>query len=118
MGRIGTRRLRPRWLVVPIAVALIFLFVRALDQPAPIFYYHVVDDRTLIVGSVTGSGTWTRIVSVSETESSITVSIGSLRAPLPGTGGEIVELTVRLQAPLGERSVIDGRSGVPVPRDG
>jgi hypothetical protein len=66
--------------------------------------------------TVTGPGTWTRVTSVAETNATVTVSISSLRAPLPGFGDDIVEFTVTVREPLADRSVVDGRDGYFVPR--
>lgn len=100
-----------------VVVALVAIAIRLLDASGPIFTYRVIDDYTLGIGTVTGPGTWTRVTAVTETSSSISVTVNSLRAPLPGTGDDILELRVTLSAPIGGRTVIDA-NGLPVPRSG
>lgn len=109
-------RLRHRWVVLIIVLILGFVAVRLADQGFPIHHYSVIDDHTLILGTVTGPWTWTRITSVTETTSLVTVGVSSLSAPLPGFGDDIAELRVTLGDPIGGRTVIDASSGLPVPR--
>jgi hypothetical protein len=99
-----------------VIVVVVVLLALALDSATPVFYYRPINDYALAVGTVTGNNTWTRVTGVNESAESVTVYVKSMRAPLPGTGDDTVELTVRLTAPLGGRSVIDGSSGVTVAR--
>ncbi len=112
-GRVS--RLRPRWVVL-IVLILAFAAVRLADQGTPIHYYRVIDDHTLILGTVTGPWRWTRITTAVETTSLVTVGVSSLSAPLPGFGDDVDELKVTLRGPIGGRTVIDASSGLPVPR--
>ena len=109
-------RLRRRWIVVGLVLVLAIAAVRALDSASWISYYRVVDDRTLVVGTVTGPGAWTRVTSVAETESTVTIGVSSLLfQPGPGISlGIPVETVVDLRDPIGSRTVIDGSSGASV----
>ncbi|OGN80893.1 MAG: hypothetical protein A2X23_06550 [Chloroflexi bacterium GWC2_73_18] len=117
MVAVGKLRFRRRWLVVAVVVVLVVAWVRALDRAMPIEYYRVVDAQTVVVGSLTGAGAWTRLTSVVETPAAVTVTVSSLQAPLPGAGAaNLLELVVKLHDPLGSRPVIDGSDGENVPR--
>ncbi len=109
-------RLRRRWVVLVVVLILGFVAVRLADQGFPIHYYRVIDDHTLMLGTVTGPWTWTRITTVRETTSWVTVGVSSLSAPLAGFGDDVAELKVILRDPIGGRTVIDASSGLPVPR--
>lgn len=111
-------RLRRRWFVVAVVLVLVLSVVRLLDGASWIQYYRVVDDRTLVVGTSTGPGAWTRVTSVSETPSTVTITVSSLQIRLgPGTAvGVPVESVAKLDDPIDARAVIDGSSGLPVVR--
>ena len=108
----GLHRSRRRWAPLIIIIALAAVFVRPLDTAAFIDSYRVIDDHTIAVRTVSGPGTWTRVTGVTESASSVTVSVSSLRAPLPGASDDIVELIVTLRDALGGRQVIDAGSGL------
>jgi hypothetical protein len=110
------RTLRRRWIVLVVALALVVAAIRLGDVTVPIYYYRVINDRTLVVGSTTGPWTWLRITKVSETSTSVTVEARHLSAPLPGFGDEAVELTVILRDPIGDRTLIDADTGAVVSR--
>ena len=101
-----------------VLLVLAVVAVRALDSASWIFYYRVVDDRTLVVGTATGPGAWTRVTNVAETESTVSITVSSLLfRPGPGTSDGIpVEAEVNLRDPIGARMVIDGSSGLSVAR--
>ena len=108
-----------RWIVVvAIVIGLAAVAVRSLDSPSWISYYRVVDERTLVVGTVAGPGAWTRVTSVFETPSTVTITVSSLLVRLgPGTSEAVpVESTATLHDPIASRTVIDGSSGLPVQR--
>jgi hypothetical protein len=109
------RRLRRRWVVVAVLVALLLGGIRLQDQPTTIYYYRVVDQQTLVVGTTVGPWAWMRVTSVNETPSTVTITVSSLLAPMGGSYGDL-ELLVKLAAPLGSRGVVDGGSGLPIPR--
>jgi hypothetical protein len=111
-------RVRRRWITVAVVLLLVVVAVRLLDGASWIYYYRVVDDRTLVVGIITGPGAWTRVTSVTETPATVTITVRSLVVQLgPGTAvGVPVESFAMLQDPIGTRTVIDGSSGLPVLR--
>ena len=90
--------------------------IRSLDSPSWIFYYRVVDDHTLVVGTVTGPGAWTRVTSITETPSTVTITVSSLVVQIgAGTASGVhAESTATLRDPVGSRTVIDGSSGLRV----
>ena len=111
-------RVRRRWITVAVVLLLVVVAVRLLDGASWIYYYRVVDDRTLVVGTITGPGAWTRVTSVTETPATITITVSSLLIRL-GAGTAVgipVESVAKLHDPIGSRTVIDGSSGLPVPR--
>ena len=111
-------RLRRRWVALAIVVVLVALSVRALDSTLSIDSYRVVDDRTLAVRIGEGPGAWTRITNIAETPSTVSVTVSSFYfRPGPGTDEAIpVDLTVTLHDRIGTRTVIDGSTGLAVPR--
>jgi hypothetical protein len=109
-------RLRWRWIVLVVVLVLALGVVRLADKSFPIYDYRVIDDHTIVIGTVTGPWTWTRVTTVTETTSSVTVGVSSISAPGPGFGDDILELTVTLRDPIGDRTVIDASDGLPVRR--
>jgi hypothetical protein len=107
------RRIVVGGLVVVVAVVLALL---ALDRPSAISGFRIADDRTLVVTSIEGPGALTRVSSVVETPTTVTVTVSSiLFRPGPGTDeGVPVESVVRLRDPINGRAVVDGSSGQPV----
>jgi len=97
-------RVRRRWITVAV-VLLVIVAVRLLDGASWIYYYRVVDDRTLVT-------------SVTETPATVEITVNSLMVQLgPGTAvGVPVESVATLRDPIGTRTVIDGSSGLPVLR--
>ena len=108
-------RLRRRWVVAAILVALLLGAIRLQDQPTTIYYYRLADEQTLVVGTTVGPWAWMRVTSVNETPSTVTITVSSLLAPMGGSYGRL-ELLVKLAAPLGSRAVVDGGTGLPIPR--
>jgi hypothetical protein len=115
-ARAGRRRIRARWIALSAVLLLILLSVRLLDRPAAIFYYRVLDERTLALGVVSGPGTWTRLTRLEEGPETVRLEVSSLTAPLPGYGDDAIEVTIRLHDPIGARALIDAGSGREVPR--
>ena len=105
-------------LAIALAAALLVTVVaiRLLDRPTHIFYYRVVDDRTLAIGVISGPGTWIRVTALTDGPETVTLTVSALTAPLPGYGDDAIELTVELDEPIGARSVIDASTGQVVPR--
>jgi len=67
-------RPRRRWIVLAIVLVLVVTAVRLLDAGSSIDYDRVVDDHTLVAGTVTGPGAWTRVTNVTETRSTVTIT--------------------------------------------
>jgi hypothetical protein len=51
---------------------------------------------------------------MTETDASVVVSVHDVIAPLPQTGTKIVEFTLTLRDPLGNRAVIDASDGLAI----
>jgi hypothetical protein len=117
-GAIWIRRRWRRVLAIVVILVLVVASLRALDHPSPIDYYRVIDDQTLSVGTVEGHGAWTRVTALDETPTTVTITVGSFLFQLgPGTAeGLLVATEVKLHDPIGDRSVIDGSSGLSVRR--
>lgn len=114
-GRLA--RVRRRWVVLVALVALVVVgWTLAYYASTPIPYYRVLDEHTIIVGAQTGTGFWAGVTSVAETNASVVVSVHDVRAPLPQTGTKVVEFTLTLRDPLGDRIVVDASDGHHVPR--
>ncbi|MGZ6258857.1 MAG: hypothetical protein ACXWQ6_10315 [Candidatus Limnocylindrales bacterium] len=111
-------KVRRRWIVLAIVVALVFTAYRMLDARSMILYYRVVDPQTLMVGTTEGAGAWTRVTSVVETSSTVTITVTSFWVQI-GASTEMayfVESVAHLQQPLAGRAVIDGSTGLSVER--
>lgn len=67
-------------------------------------------ETTLVVQGERGEGDWSRVVSVEETATSVTVTVKTLSIPLlPRSAvGYPTEFIIELDAPLGDRLVTDG----------
>ena len=105
---------RRRWVVV-LAVLLIVavLTIRFLDRPNPIDFYRVIGHQTIGLETSAGPGSWTRVTSVVETSSSVTVVVSTIAISF-GPSADVrsfVEATAKLGSPLGDRTVVDGSSG-------
>ena len=111
-------RLRWRWIAAAAVLVLVIAAVRLLDSATWIYYYRVVDDRTLLVGTISGEGATVRVTKVTEAPTTVTITVSTFFFQLgPGTSiGIPYESVAKLQEPLGSRAVIDGSSGLPVQR--
>ncbi len=115
------RRLRRRWAAlgaVGLVVILIFIGYRLLDRPNAIFYYRVVDEQTLLAGTISGPNANVRVTNVVETPSTVTITVSGLDISVGasnglGTGYESI---AKLSQPLAARTVIDGSDGQTVER--
>ena len=109
---------RRRWLLVLAAVAVLVAVALgglALDRPSAIHGYKQIDERTIAVQTIGGPSTWTRLGSIVESSSAVTVELRSLRMPFAaGSGDDLTWVAVNLSTPLGDRQVIDASSGQPV----
>ncbi len=111
-------KVRRRWVVLGVVLVLVFATLRLLFQPLTLESYRVLDPQTLVVLGHGAPGAWTSVSSVSETESTVTISVDkfTFQLPVPGTTiGAPLELGVQLEAPLAGRTVIDGGTGQEVP---
>jgi len=115
-GRQTRPRRRRLWVALGVVLVLALVSIRSLDRPTSIDYYRVVGDRTLVIGVVSGPGTWTRPTTIDEAADKVTLEVSSLTAPLPGYGDDAIEITVTLHEPIGSRPVVDAHSGQVVPR--
>jgi hypothetical protein len=96
-------------------VILLWILFVVREYPSRIESYRAVDERTLVLQVIAPPRGWTWVDEVVESSSTVEVSIRSLDLlPGPGTAHAIaIELTVRLDQPLGDRVVQDG-NGVTV----
>ena len=99
-------RVRRRWIVLAVIVAVLFTSYRLLDSHTYIYYYRVVDDQHLAVGTVSGPGAWARVTSVTETPTTVTIVVSNFYFQLgPSTGvGIEYESIATLKDPLGSRT--------------
>jgi hypothetical protein len=106
-------KVRPRWIVLTIVVAVLFTTYRLLDPHTYIYGYRVIDEHTLGVETGSGPGAWVRVTSVVETPTTVTTVVSNFFFQLgPSTGVGIgYESDATLQDPLGSRTVIDGSDG-------
>src|SRR5665811_1738652 len=114
-------RLRRWWVVVAviaIVTVLVFTVYGSFDRPSWIDYYRVVDDETLLVGTISGPGATVRVTNVTETSSTVTITVSTFLFQIGPQAGVGIpnESVAKLHDTLGSRSVIDGSSGLPVER--
>lgn len=108
---------RRRWIVLLtilfVVVGLVVGSILGSDRAVWIFYYRVVDQQTLVIGAETDNTSWTRVTSVVETATTVTITVRGLEAPIRnGAGtGQGIEFIVKLRDPIGSRTVVDGSSG-------
>ena len=122
MVALTTARRHRRLLFVALAVLFVvavgLLGYRILDRPAWIYYYRVVDDQTLLLGTNNGPGANVRVTSVVETAIAVTITVSAFFFEIgPSTAdANHYESAATLINPLGDRAVIDGSSGLPIQR--
>ena len=110
-------KVRRRWVALAVVIVILLATLRLLYQPLTLESYRTLDPQTLVVVGYGARDAWTRVSDVSETQSTVTVSVDKFTfQPLPGTTlGAPIEVEVRLDAPLAGRTVIDGSTGQEVP---
>ena len=88
-----------------------------IGVPTGVEWYRLADEDTLVIGTTTGgSGTWTWVRHVGETDETVKIAVRTVNLPLPmGAIDSPLELTIDLEQPLGERTVLDADLGEPVP---
>jgi hypothetical protein len=108
---------RRRWVVLAMVIVVLLATLRLLYQPLTLESYRTPDPQTLVVVGYGARDSWTRVSDVSETPSTVTVSVDKFSVQLgPATNiGAPIEVEVRLDAPLAGRTVIDGSTGQEVP---
>ena len=103
-----------RWLVVVVVLVLVVVAtIHFLDRPNSIEFYRLIDQQTIGLETSAGPGSWTRVTSLVETPSSVTVIVSTIEISF-GPGADVrgfVEATAKLSSPLGDRVVVDGSSG-------
>jgi hypothetical protein len=106
-------RARRRWVVVGLIVVLALATLRLLYQPVTLESYRIVDPRELVVSGYGSSTARTNLSDVTETGSTVSIRVDAFTFELgPGTAlGEPLDVIVHLEAPLGDRTVIDGSTG-------
>jgi hypothetical protein len=116
----GIGRQKPLRRLVIVAVVVMFGVgaIRLLDGASLIQYYRVVDEQTLVVGTISGVGATVRVTDLEETSTTVTITVRSFHVQLgPGNaGGSAHESVATLQESVGARTVIDGSSGLPIQR--
>lgn len=112
----GLKRRRRWFIAAAVVVTAVWALMAIYDRAQPLDYYRLVGDRTIVVGTITGRGTWTRVSSVTETPISIVVAVRSFPIPfVPAAGvGIPIEFVITLEAPLGDRTVVDAATGAAV----
>lgn len=110
-------RLRRRWVVLVLAVLVTLGVLRLLYQPLELVSYRVVDPQTLDLVGYGAQSEWTHVTGVTETDATVTIAVNHLAfEPFPHTdAGYRISVKVHLNAPLGNREVIDGSTGFPIP---
>jgi len=75
------------------------------------------DGRLIVMTSSGAPGRWNRVADLVERETEVIVTIRTATPPVAMTDiGIPAEIGIPLEAPLGDRVVIDGSRGEPVPR--
>jgi hypothetical protein len=106
-------RVRRRWVVLGLVVVLALGTLRLLYQPLTLESYRMLDPQDLAVVGYGAPGAWTNVSDVTETQSTVTISVNAFTfEPFPHTDvGARLEVQIHLRAPLGSRTVIDGSTG-------
>ncbi|MGA3057309.1 MAG: hypothetical protein ABSE70_04630 [Candidatus Limnocylindrales bacterium] len=115
------RKARRRWIVLATILFVAFCLIGmaactilVTDRAVRIEYYRVVDEHTLVVGAETENRSWTRVTSVVETTTTVTITVRALPPPITlgvDGAGQGLELIVKLRDPIGSRTVVDGSRG-------
>jgi len=108
---------RRRWIVVGFVLVVTLAVLRLLYQPLELASYRVVDPKNLVVVGFGAKSAWTRVAGVNETGATVTIAVDALTfEPFPHTlAAYRIEVPVQLSTPLGDREVIDGSTGFPIP---
>ena len=112
-----TPRVRRRWVVLGLVFVLALAAFRLLDQPLRLESCRLLDPQTLAVVGYGARGSWTRVTGVTETDSTVTITVNAFTLQLgPGTAMAYrLYVPVYLSEPLGTRAVVDGGTSQPIP---
>jgi hypothetical protein len=109
------------WLVTAVLLAAAALLVAGLwiarpgSPPKFIDYYGILDEDSIVIGTLTGDGDEIRVTDVNQTADTVTITVQTFtfifgpRADI----GRPIELLVDLDRPLGDRQVWDPYHEVP-----
>ncbi len=82
-------KVRRRWVVLAVVIVVLFVTLQSVDRPLVLESYRTLDPQTLVVVGSGARDPWTRVSDVSETQSTVTVSVdkfsvqlGPAQAPL------------------------------------
>jgi len=108
---------RRRWVVAGLIVVLTLATLRLLYQPVALQSYRILDPQSLVVRGFGRATARTNLSDVSETDSSVSIRVDAFTFELgPSTAqGHALDVVVRLDAPLADRTVIDGSTGQEIP---
>lgn len=109
-----------RWIratIVALALGLVLVgLIRAGAFRAEIVYYRDAGGNLVLVATPTTPFSWTGVNATSETSTTITITVARIGPPPAWFRYDVAELPVFLDQPLGERTVVDGATGLVVPR--
>lgn len=113
-------RIRRGWAVLGLVVVLAIAAFRLLDGPVALESYRVLDPYTVAVIGYGASYAWPHVTAVTETDSTVTISVNFFTLQLGPTLAFAVRryIPVYLSEPLGSRVVIDGSTGQPIAESG
>jgi hypothetical protein len=99
--------------IAAVIVGVGFIGYRLLDKPNAIYYYRLVDDQTILLGTISGPNANVRVTNLVETPESVTVTVSGFLFEIGATSGVgyPYESEAKLATPLGNRTVIDASSG-------
>ncbi|MFL5708838.1 MAG: hypothetical protein ACJ77Y_07605 [Chloroflexota bacterium] len=111
------QRGRRRWVVAGLIVVLALATLRLLYQPVALQSYRMLDPQALVVTGYGAATARTNLSDVTETGSTVSIRVDAFAFELGPSGalGHPLEVVVHLDAPLGDRSVIDGSTGQEIP---
>ena len=98
-------------------VVLSLATLRLLYQPVALQSYRILDPQALVVRGFAGATARTNLSDVTETVSTVSIRVDAFTFELgPSTAqGHALDVVVHLDAPLGDRTVIDGSTGQEIP---
>lgn len=101
-----------------VAVGVVSVYALIPASQLAVNHYVVVDADTLVISTVTGDGQTLR-VDVAESPTEVRLTVNSFTWPFGAKSdlGRDVELAVELDAPLGDRPVVDSFHTVPTKAD-